>query len=316
MAAEPLPLPIDDKPGLQLAPEYPPGVPVPDPPIIVIGREAHQTWDRVWGFIKHQTKPKIDAMQSLVVRSIQDAVPAIENYVGEELKVLGGYINDIGDFAAISQYVLNNELGQVSEWAYRNLNNLDASLYATLVHVNNIEGAFLPQINEDIARVREAIGNMPSFLIPQLQAWSVGNIFDPLVDDIGRTDAKIRGDVFGLMAATTSELQGQINGNHAEVLGLLGPLTAALPAIEKWINDCGDPMCQAMGPNTDLGKFLKALQLAGILSLLMEIANMSEADVEARLRELAGDVQHIVGAFESTFVGGGGTLKDFALSLI
>lgn len=316
MAAEPLPIIDLERPRLGLAPEYPPGVPVPDPPIIVIGHDLHETWDKVWDFVKEKAHPFVQQMEGQTLHLLAEAVPAIEAYTANGLKALGGFVNDVGDYAHIGNWVIGNQMGQIVEWAGNALDGLTGGLYGALTHINNLEGLLLPQILDDIARLRQQIQDVGANLIPQIEAWAVGNIFDPLVDRIGQTEARVRGDVWQLVGGVASNLQGQIDANALNTLEHLAPIAAAVAALEQFKDECAQPMCETMGPKTDLGKFLKGLQLAGILALLMEVGNMTEADVEARLRDIAGDVSNIVSTFDHVFVGGGGSLLDFGKALL
>lgn len=318
MAAEPLPLPVidDGPPRLSLAPEYPPGVPVPDPPIVVIGRDVHQTWDKVWHFIQHKADPIIEQMQDQTLHLLAQAVPAIQAYTGEALKAMGGYINDVGDFATEAITTVAMNMASFASWTWTNVLALDVALYGAITHINDLEGRVVPALEGAIVQAYSYAYNEAHAVGADVERWAADNIFAPLVDELGQVNANIRHDVWALVAGVAGGLQAQIDGNALRTFEVLGPLAAAVGELQKFKDDCAQPMCDYAGPNTDLGKLMKAFQLAGILALLMEIGNMTESDIEDRLRELASDAQHIVSAFEGTFVGGGGTLRDFALSLV
>ena len=67
-------------------------------------------------------------------------------------------------------------------------------------------------------------------------------------------------------------------------------------------------MCETMGPKTDLGKLLKALNLAATAALLLELSNMTEAELANTIDGLAKMAGGIIGDLDSMFFQGGETL--------
>lgn len=306
----PIPYPTTTKP------QQPIDLPHIDSPLELELRGVRKTWDQVFGFVRHRAVPFVEQALSVAEQTITAAIPVIESYVGDGIKAVASVFGDAinataGNVSELIDYSLTTAYGFIGTGLA-----FDAVSTAVYWLTDQVYNHALPALEAEIGGVLSTAEALIYSAVADVTNWVVESVYNPVLAEIAAVDAQIRTDVWDLLGAWVGTLEDTIAGVDADLLARLGLVAAVAASVATWVEECGAPMCSTMGPATDLFKFFKALELAGTLSLLMEIANMSEADVEARLRELAGDVQHIVGAFEGTFVGGGGTLKDFALSLL
>lgn len=306
----PIPIPVFGKP------QQPIDLPGLDQAVEIPLRGLKKTWDEVFGFVRHRAVPFVEQALSVAENAISAAIPVIESYVGDGIKAVSSVFGDAinataANIGELVDYSLTTAYGLIGGTLA--FEAVSAAVYWLTDQVYNHA---LPAIESEIGGVLSTAEALVYSAVSDITNWVVESVYNPVLAELATVDAQIRTDVWDLVGSWAGTLEDAIAGIDADLLARLGVVAGVAAAVATWVEECGAPMCSTMGPATDLFKFFKALELAGTLSLLMEIANMSEADVEARLRELAGDVQHIVGAFESTFVGGGGTLKDFALSLV
>jgi hypothetical protein len=323
MAAEPLPIfDPEGNPHLTLV-ETPPGVPPPEIPIVTIGRGLGWTWDHLWNWTKAHARDAISWADITADPAGQKIISFVENYVGASQHAMATIVNNLSDFA----YDTANQAAHAFDWTFQHISWLEGLMNDVVgglaADLNDLIHLNLPGLVDDLANQIHALRADTFNALAQVPAWAIDNIFDPLHDEIGRVNENIRRDVHGAVDAVRADLADLARQTGADIGALLnnmelvvGPLALAVGELQRFKDECAEPMCQTMGPKTDLGKLLKAIQAAGILALLLEVGNMTEADVENRIREIAGDLGHIVSTFDGVFVGGGGSLIDFGKALL
>jgi hypothetical protein len=93
---------------------------------------------------------------------------------------------------------------------------------------------------------------------------------------------------------------------HSETLARLaavGALAASITTALTWIEECGAPMCESFGPKTDLGKFLKLLNVAADAALLAELASLDCAGIEKLLAGLVKVSGGVIDDLDAMFTG-------------
>jgi hypothetical protein len=149
--------------------------------------------------------------------------------------------------------------------------------------------------------------------------YAIDTIFKPLTDVIGQVDANAKVREVQVAAMIPPEAQAIATATVAPVaaeVAVLAPALAAVEAALKPLTDqaanCVNDMCKTMGPNTDLGKFLKALNLAGEAALLAELAALDGNGVKSVLQGLISLSKGVVNDVEALFTGGENVGQLFA----
>lgn len=297
-------------PGPYILKTHIPDIPAPGNPIPVIVHGAEYAWDDVSGWAKgafDTVTGWFDSAASVaaddvraVVHSAMDTVQTawssfiseLEGWIVEGIDAVTQSVTDLGNFTiAAAQAVWN-----VSA-AYT-----DAVAQWILADVTGIEGRLsgLEHLIEDTA-----IGT-----IDLLETWAIDNIYHPLLTDIGRVEADVWDAARWVSAEAEAYARDLVDSEAFRRALAIAGVAAAVGAITTWVEECGDPMCQTIGPKTDLGKILKGLQFAADLALITELANMDEAKLAALLRTIAAKAGALVSEFETGFVQGGETIGE------
>ena len=97
---------------------------------------------------------------------------------------------------------------------------------------------------------------------------------------IGDLGNQVQTDMQQVLAQAEQYADDAIDAKLGPVLLTLAALATQIRNITSWIDDCGEPMCDTMGPKTGLGKWLKALE--GLLGLLagFTLAELTEHQLE------------------------------------
>jgi hypothetical protein len=115
-------------------------------------------------------------------------------------------------------------------------------------------------------------------------------------------------------AVAHSDAAAQVAKLAGEVGVTVGPIRAAVAALQTESEDCTQPMCETLGPKTDLGKLLKALKFAADAAFLAELYNLTEPELVGYIKKVVAAMANVVTDFESFFGSGGETVGHLIAS--
>lgn len=297
-------------PGPYLPPIHVPEIPLPGNPIPVIVHGAQYAWDDVsdwtkstWhtvtGWFESATSIGVDEIRNVVdaaMDTVQTAwssfISELEAWITDAIDAVSLTVTDLGAFTTEIAYL-------TSDYARWLVDNLAVTVFDAVV---GIEG--------QITGLEHLIYNGLLDVSDALRTWAIDDIYSPLLGEIARVNADIRSDVWNLVGSIGAELQAQIDAERLARAAAIAGALAGVAAITTWIDECGAPMCDTIGPNTDLGKLLKGLKVAAELAALSAFLNMDAADlaamihaVTARLAVVVDDVEQFLGPGGETVAG-------------
>lgn len=316
MAAEPILEPIIEpvviEPALELVPDW---VPQPDVPQPYYGPLAQPQWRNVWDWVKDHAilpagKPIKDPFGTVAI-----AQQMIDAATATIIKAMGGFINqavqlEVDNFNALTQALDTARAAAVSDFNLLIGQTVQANhRLAQLEHV--VVPALLTAIAESDQRAQVRILQSEA----RTQAWATDNIFRPLLETVFADQQALqhRMDVQHVEAVDHAN---QLNARTLLHIGeVVAPVAVAVKALVQESEDCVKPMCESMGPKTDLGKLLKLANVAAFAALLAQLAALRADGLEGLVGDVADWGTRVVGDFESMFFTGGKTLGQVIGSL-
>jgi len=308
-SGETVTVPIDTPPDV---PTFQPltDVPTPGPVIQFVGKGLQAAWDDVWSWVSHTAKHELGALATGLEDYVQAAMSIVEEYVGNSVKALSGFINDVGTYAesgfetaaVISADVLGYAVSEVMAID----GYIDAILQALLqagANTLDLIGAAITAAEGyalDVAEAGDAL----------VKQWVIDDIYSPLLDGFVTSIDDLR----TLLDEAVGALQTQINGIDGtyipDIVAAIAGLLTITEGLTTTMDECAVPTCDFVGPNSDLGKLLKSLEgLLGILATLA-VADMSLDELERLANNIAALASPGADAFVSAFVGGGETVEQ------
>jgi hypothetical protein len=140
--------------------------------------------------------------------------------------------------------------------------------------------------------------------------YAIDTIFNPLQDRLGQVAANAEVQTIKVAAMIPPEAQAIATATVAPVAAEVAVLAPALTFVEGAVHtlqdqatNCVNDMCATMGPKTDLGKFLKALNIAGEAALLAELAALDGNGIKSVLQALVSLAGGVVSDTEALFTG-------------
>jgi hypothetical protein len=176
---------------------------------------------------------------------------------------------------------------------------LEAKILADVVGIDVAVG-------QDILNVEHSIDQK----ITGVEAWAIDNIYSPLLQRVDQLGIRTLDGLVGVLDEAEAYARTLVNEETLKRIAALAGLASAVAAITTWIDDCGEPMCQQLGPKTDLGKLLKGLNLAADTLLLAELSTMTEAQLVGLINTLAAKIGTLVTDVETMFFQAGDTIGE------
>lgn len=307
MAAEPIVEPIVEAPVLWLVPDT---IPLTDVPIEWPFLGPRALWDDVYGYgrsIVRYFGRHTGGDQFVMTSTLDDA---IDSAVGSTVKALSGFINQAAQLAIDAQ-----------NWTSMQLDALDANIGAIYGYFDSRIGLLegfqwavtrlaLPSLQAQIDELHHLRSTDFQFNSAADRAWAMDNIYRPLHENIGQVASAIPVWSEGAYERARNYADDAVGVLGTHTLAQLVPLTLAVRALETESEECVKPMCETLGPKTDLGKLLKGAKIAAELAALTAILSMDAGDiaglihaVTSRLSTVVDDVEQFLGPGGETVAG-------------
>jgi len=264
------------------------------------------SWADVWDYISEPFKTGPQPVQL----NLPAVIEAFQKPMERQLQATATYTNLLADYleqVAIQQITNDLRLLRTTGTLYQRLN---ARLNRQRATIRAILDLAIPSLQAQIIAARTFSYQLSLNTAQAMKVWTYESIFVPLATEIA-TERVARQKVDHRI------ITQDIPAVHADLLTKLAATTAIATGaatvaakVATWVAECGGPMCDAMGPKTDLGKLLKLIHVAGMLALIAELAALDEHGLESLLAGLQRIGAGVIDDFDTLFVGGGGTLGE------
>jgi hypothetical protein len=255
-------------------------------------------WDQISGLWSGVSGAIEDAIANAIHAAISTAQTAWSSFANLAIDYTGTVFTQLtGILDALIAYVLEQVafLGDSISW-----------LAAAVDYLGTIVVGGILETLRDLERW---VGAAIDAVAGGIEAWAIDNIYHPLLNEIERVRRDVTDWLAGSIDAVWNEMQRLIHSETAQRLAAVAALAGIVAGLAEWVRECGDHMCQLIGPKTDLGKILKALDTAAIVAAIAEVSTWDESDLQGALRTLRGISRGVIGDVESFFTGGG-TIGD------
>jgi len=187
--------------------------------------------------------------------------------------------------------LLTLEAIQSQNTQFKDINNKLLHDEVTLMQpALSLAQAMLPILNDDTAK----LGQLQGVTIPKIETEIQQLRANPPKVDLAPLLPKIKQELAPIIAVAVSV-------KVAPIISAVQNLEDRVTKLETEASECTEPMCEAMGPKTDVGKLLKNLNSllnAGTLALLLTLRVDDVRRIANGLVGLgAGDLEAFVNSF-------------------
>jgi hypothetical protein len=270
---------------------------------------AGPSWGDVYNWVKDRLVHDVGSIAT--APSWQNVVFAVTAGLGRSIQAVSGFVNLAIDYTAL----VAEDLAHVARITFDEIAYVSSFLEDQITNLEHLTGGLANDLYRAIDQLRQQLQaemlQGQAAVIAQVEAWAVANIAAPLYENLGQVYT-------GLTHYIDGKALEAIGAADAFTLQAIQPILASLAALEagqaaqtainaaqKALNDeCTTPMCDTMGPKTDLGKWLKKLQFLATAALLAELAAMNADDIENLIRGLTRLGGGIIDDIDAIFTGG------------
>lgn len=292
-------------PDLRLVPDW---APPADPavPMGPLGKTIH--WSDVFDWVKDETRNLLPAGRDITEPLLLDAQAHTETMVGEAMKAMSGFIDQNAAMTVQAAQLLESAIDNARAQQLHDFAEHEQAIQRLQAHNDYVDQYVVPNLQAQVLHAEAFAYSVAVAAQQNAQQWSIDHIFSPVYSELLKVQPAIDAGVQKAENVAHSELHNSEVAQAVKWAADLAPLALAQKALKSWQDDCGEPMCESIGPKTDLGKLLKALKIATDLALFAELANLDSGKLAALIRQLTSHVAGIIDDFESMFVEGGQTL--------
>jgi hypothetical protein len=287
------------------APEATAWVPTPDPPVTYTGTTPQPSWENVFEYYSqttHAQTPDLPVPSPVTGLQVQRAIDVAQ---GQTIKALSGFINQAVDLQTLSSQELANRITDVENIVAALNNNQGVINQQQHAILDLLVNGAIPELWAEIHKTQQQIINEANGVLKLMQQWSLDHIFKPLEEQLGQEKTNRIAQVDSVITSLPGTIVSRVEAMGLATAAGLAGVAAQVATLAQESTDCTVPMCETMGPKTDLGKLLKALSLAGDVALLAEIANINESDLASLISTVASKAATYIDFFENTFMTGG-----------
>lgn len=287
-----------------LAAEGATAVPPRDPDVAYSGGGDIGQWSDVWDEINRRAAKVVADTEAVTGKFGPAITTEIKTFLGITLQMISTYINNL-------QTQLWDGINFMGETVQHNVTALDDQIQLLDAQTGRLVGdnyelreVILPALFGQLAQLRQDIAVTKLQTEAELQDWTRTDVVIPLLQTIYAQDEELRQNAL-LLAQQQFQYTDQKHAEQTwERVAAVLLLQNQLNVIETEFDECVNDMCQTMGPKTDLGKFLKALQIAGSVALLAELANLDRDGIDSLLQGLVHVAGGVIDDIGSIFTGG------------
>lgn len=260
-----------------------------------VAGEVSDIWHGVTGWLSTAESVTGDMVDAAVTNAINAAQTGWSSFIGRLEQWTTAGLIDAGNFTwnVLSAVLEIRDMLEAGIWAMG-----DAVLTRLLEEVRGID--------EAIAAVEQLVYDAARFTEGAVQAWAIDNIYHPLLGEI----EAVRRDVFDAIRTDVGAIEGYVDDAvHDEALRRLaavGAVAATVAGVLTWIESCGEPTCEVVGPRTDWGKWLKLFGPTAIWAMLAAVAAEDPSRIEDLGESLGRTLGPVLESWVTQFALGGG----------
>lgn len=259
---------------------------------IGIGGHLNDVWHSVGGFLfGHSGAPSLDTVSGLIRLSMHVQTRLTRQLI-TNLSARTAAV-EIALWKGV--FAVDHRVTATQQWAAGNLQRSFAILHSEVLSARAYALALSTRV---ITGLDSRIARATSALRSEL----VRDLINPLRSSLAKLTRTVQSH-----AQRLDRMEAQIA--HHLVPELAAATVIAHEALKlaqqakAWEDDCGEPMCETVGPKTDWGKLLKRFGPTAIFALLAAIAAENPDKVEAAAADLGKALGPVLASWAEAYLG-------------
>lgn len=259
---------------------------------IGIGGHLNDVWHTVGGFLFGRSgAPSLDTVSGLIRLSMHVQTRLTRQLI-TNLSARTAAV-EIALWKGV--FAVDRRVTATQQWAAANLQRAAGILHSEVLSARNYALSLTLGITRGIdARIAAHTA--------ALRAELVRDAINPLKSEVTGLRRTL-GHVAGEAAHTAAQVTHTVLPELAGLSVIAHEAYKLAQAAKAWEDDCGEPMCETVGPKTDWGKLLKRFGPTAIFALLAAIAAENPHAVESAADDLGKALGPVLASWSESYLG-------------
>jgi hypothetical protein len=260
---------------------------------IGVGGRLNDVWhsaaSHLFGEPSHS--PSLDTVQQLIQLSMHVSLRSTRQLVG----LLSGHVSSVASRLYKGVIAVANHVNALQAWTGAQLGALRGAITAGDLSVRHYVDARIAQLGAGLdARI--------NLHTSALRAELLRDVLNPLHVDVVHMGQSLQG-VHNEVVGIGAQLKTHIVPELAATALIARAAQTMAAAAKAWEDDCGEPMCETVGPKTDWGKLFKRFGPAGLLALLATIEAVDPQAAEDAAKHFAEVIGPVLEQWTTSWLG-------------
>lgn len=294
-------------PDLNRSPTF---MPTPDPPINLGVFGKRLDWSDVFTAAVQKVRDVLPHGTTITQPSLQDVQNAAEAALGQSIAAVGGFVEQTAASVVHLASLVDATVANIQSNMLQDFRNTSLRLDKIDAVQSFVAEYVVPNLQAQITQTA-AVAKAEA-IQAQLGAekYALETIFAPVYTELLKVQPAIDASIKANNPVLVASAQSKVNALHDLLNPVLAGLAAGLGKVETEVTECVKPMCDTLGPKTDLGKLLKAFKFAEWAAIIASLASLRADGLEGLLSDVEAWSQTAIREFESAFLTGGKTLGE------
>ncbi len=271
------------------------------------------TWDEYATWAHNRVQESLPVGRA---PSWDDIEFTVERASYDQLSITATFTNLLSDFIlGEAIQTLSNDISLlqtiVALWTPQQVTNWNLTTTQ-----NYVLTQLLPALEAQQLALTQYTAAIVDTILPDMERRIVEDTYVPLHQRIVQEDIERHADTAQIRNTAIPDAVDALDRKYAPVAALAATALSVANAAKTITEDCAQPMCDAAG---GAGNFKKVWDLlSGLLGLLagVEVAHLTEHDLESLAERFASVGAGGLETFMETFVGGGASVGDAAGAIL
>lgn len=211
-------------------------------------------------------------------------------------------IGAVGSAAAATGVALSHSIISVATTLNHNVAALAGRIVATIHYAEALAVRAQHYADAKVYAATHVLAALMAAEVNAVRAEIIRDVINPLHAEVVQIGAIVRPVVVDV-EHIKDVLGHNVIPNVTKALATAGIAATLAHAVTKWVDDCGEPMCQSIGPKTDWGKLIKRFGPAGLLAILAAIETVDPQAAEQAAEHFAATVGPVLEQWATAWLG-------------
>lgn len=300
-------VPVVVDPPPVIAPPPPLDIPVPGNPFPVIVKHLEYAWEDVASTVSGLFHNFLDGLGIVGGIGINEVEAIVTQAINFDITAWSSFVNQLNAYAQYIAADMSIGITDLGNFVIDGLRYAEDLAQGIGDYVGAVLGGEIAALGDRVTGLEHTLFGAIDFAAASIEAWAIDNLYHPLLGEITNAADAVRAEVLGELANVEDWVRSELNTETLERIAAVGAIAASIATAITWIEDCGAPMCDTVGPKTDWGKWLKLFGPLALWSMLAAVAAEDPAAIESGAEGLAQMLGPVLEHWVTTFALGGGS---------